>query len=193
MDVLDAIRTRRSIGQAKPERPPKDLIETILDAARWAPNHFRVEPWRFLVVTGQAQRELGRVDASITEESLPGHVVGDVRETILEKQREKVLRAPVIIAVVVERPATPQVVYIENIAAVAAAVQNMLLAAHALGLGAKWRTGELAYHPKAKAFFGLDPDADILGFIYVGYPDEEPEPATRQPVAAKTTWLGWET
>jgi len=111
------------------------------------------------------------------------------RELILTKQKEKALRAPYIIAVVVEKPVNEKVIYIENIAAVGAAVQNMLLAAHALGLGAKWRTGKLAYHPRTKAFLGLEPDTDILGFIYIGYPNMEPEPATRLPVSAKTTWL----
>jgi nitroreductase len=189
MDVLEAIRERRSIGEVKPEAPPRALIERVLEAATWAPNHYKVEPWRFFVLTGEARARLGAVDAEITAETLGDDVSPAAREIVLSKQKEKSLRAPYVIAVVVEKPAHEKVVYIENVAAVGAAVQNMLLAAHALGLGAKWRTGKVAYHPKTKAFLGLEPDADILGFIYIGYPDMEPEPASRLPVSAKTIWL----
>lgn len=189
MDVLEAIHTRRSIGEVRPEPPPRELIEKILEAATWAPNHYKVEPWRFFVISGEARARLGEVDASITAETLDVDTPPAVRELVLAKQKEKSLRAPYIIAVVVEKPANEKVVYIENVAAVGAAVQNMLLAAHALGLGAKWRTGKVAYHPSTKAFLGIDPDADILGFIYIGYPAMEPEPAIRQPVSTKTVWL----
>lgn len=189
MDVLEAIRTRRSIGEVRPEPPPRELIEKILEAATWAPNHYKVEPWRFFVISGEARARLGEVDASITAETLDADTPPAVRELVLAKQKEKSLRAPYVIAVVVEKPTNEKVVYIENVAAVGAAVQNMLLAAHALGLGAKWRTGKIAYHPHTKAFLGIEPDVDILGFIYIGYPAMEPEPATRQPVSAKTVWL----
>lgn len=189
MDVFQAIRERRSIGEVKPDAPPKDLIERALEAATWAPSHYNVEPWRFFILTGDARARLGEVDAAITAETLGADIPSVVRETLLAKQKAKSLRAPYVIAVVVEKPANEKVIYIENLTAVGAAVQNLLLAAHALGLGAKWRTGKVAYHPKTKAFLGLEPDADIAGFIYIGYPDMEPEPAERSPVSEKTVWL----
>jgi nitroreductase len=189
MDVLEAIHTRRSIGTVKPESPPIEAIHTLLEAATWAPNHYKVEPWRFFVLSGDARHRLGDVDASITVETFSDDLPSETRTLLMAKQKAKSLRAPYIIVATVEKPSNEKVIYLENVAAVGAAVQNILLTAHAMGLGAKWRTGKVAYHPATKAFLGLDADTDILGFIYVGYPDEVPEPAARLPFTEKTVWL----
>ncbi|MBI3169949.1 MAG: nitroreductase family protein, partial [Chloroflexi bacterium] len=77
----------------------------------------------------------------------------------------------------------------ENISAASAACQNILLAAHALGLGAKWKTGEWARDAKVKEFLGFAPDQHIVGFIYVGYPDVLPEPYTRGGFEDRVTWI----
>jgi len=194
MDVLEAIRTRRSIGAVSDEQPPRKLIEKILEAATHAPNHHNVEPWHFFVLTGDERRRLGEVDAEITEESLPEHLTDAQRAAVLDAQRAKSLRAPVIVVATVARPASEKVIYIENVAAVGAAVQNMLLAAHAEGLGAKWRTGSIAYRDAAKRLFGLAADQHILGLIYIGYPMEQPDPSPRVPLAERVTWRGpWDT
>src|SRR5207244_3779397 len=108
-----------------------------------APNHRLTEPWRFVVFAGDARLELGEAMARVqaaNSDTLP--TPGD-----LERTRAKPLRAPVVIAVAVEPSPGPRVVEMEEVAAGAAAVQNMLLAAHALGLGAIWRTGDAAYDP----------------------------------------------
>jgi nitroreductase len=75
---------------------------------------------------------------------------------------------------------------------VAAGVQNLLLGAHALGLGAYWRTGDAAYDPRVKAFFGLGPQDHLVGFVYLGYPAEPPKPVTRTPAAELVEWRGWD-
>jgi nitroreductase len=107
----------------------------------------------------------------------------------LEVERARPLRAPVLIAVGVDRPNEPKVVEIENVCAAAAAVENMLLAAHALGLGAMWRTGPAAFDMDVKAFFGMEPDQHLVGFIYLGYPDLEKSPPERPNFEDRTTWL----
>ncbi|MDQ3006972.1 MAG: nitroreductase family protein, partial [Chloroflexota bacterium] len=76
----------------------------------------------------------------------------------------------------------------ENICAVAAACQNLLLAAHAMGLGAKWRTGEWARDDKVKEFLGFSADQHILAFIYVGYPEFILEPVPRPSFEDRTVW-----
>lgn len=189
MDVLEAIRTRRSIGKVGPERPPKELIEHVLEAATWAPTHHKTQPWRFFVLTGRAREALGDVMA----ECKAAHVSGPKAESKVEKARKKPLRAPVVIAVAVQ-PALDDddVVEIEEIAATAAAVENMLLAAHAMGLGAMWRTGDACYDVKMQEFFGLREPARLLGFVYLGYPAMSPPRATRIPAEELTVWLGWE-
>ena len=78
---------------------------------------------------------------------------------------------------------------IEDIEAAAAAVQNMLLAAEELGLGTIWRTGDAAYDPLVKRWFGLTPDDHIVAFVYVGFPEGSRQMRVPTPFSAKTTWL----
>jgi nitroreductase len=196
MGVLEAIRTRRSVGKMRRERPPREAIEAILEAATWAPNHRMTEPWRFIVLAGEARQALGSVMA---ETQAAGRSAANADATAIEEARAatvkaatKPLRAPVVIAVAVEPVVGPKIVEIEEIATGAAAVQNMLLAAHALGLAAIWRTGGPSYDPAVKAFFGLTPAAHLLGFVYIGYPDGAVPERVRTPAARFTQWLGWD-
>ena len=97
-----------------------------------------------------------------------------------------------LIVVAVKRSENPRVVPIEDVEATAAAVENMLLAAQDMGLAAMWRTGEAAYDPAVKAFFGLSPEDHLVAFVYVGYADREPGPRERMPASEKTEWRGWD-
>lgn len=189
MGVLEAIRTRRSVGQVRAEVPPRAVIEEVIEAATWAPNHRLTEPWRFWVLTGEARRALGAAMGQAQVARLPAGS-GKDPEAVAAAAAAKPLRAPVVIAVAVEPVQAPNVVEIEEVTAGAAAVQNLLLAAHAHGLAAIWRTGDPCYEPAVKAFFGLAPTAHLLGFVYLGYPAGEPPTRTRVPAAALTTWLG---
>jgi nitroreductase len=190
MDVMEAIRGRRSVGKMRKELPPREAIETILEAGTWAPCHHVTEPWRFSVITGEAREALGeimaksKVDRKIRQ--------GKPIEGEFERAKAKALRAPVIISVAVEPDQGPKVVEIEEVEAGAAAVQNMLLAAYALGLATMWRTGDPAYDPGVKAFLGVSHTAHIIGFIYVGYPEVAPLRARHTPHHAVTTWVGWD-
>ena len=116
----------------------------------------------------------------------------DETQAAFERTANKPLRAPVLVAVAVEPSAEAKVPEIEELAAGAAAVQNLLLAAHALGLGAIWRTGEPCYHPAVKTFFGLDERAHLLGFVYLGYPVAAPPVRQRTAAEQITTWFGWD-
>jgi nitroreductase len=195
-EVLRALELRRSMARVKPERPPKDLVEQIIAAAAWAPNHFKTEPWRFSVVSGDARAALG----AVMEESLrfdrARHTTDKAdpieTEAALQKERNKPLRAPVVIAVAAVPSKEPKVVVEEELAAVAAGVQNMLLAAEAVGLGAMWRTGKPAYDPRVKEFLGLPEHAHIVAFIYLGYPDLPPLRARSRGAAQHVQWLGWD-
>lgn len=190
MDVLEAIHTRRSVGKTRPELPPREVIDEILEAATWAPNHYLNEPWRFFVMAGEERERFGDVLAEDALRSMP-QATDEQRRAVAEAQRKKATRSPVVIAVAVDPPEGGKVVEVENLAAVSCAVQNMLLAAHAHGLAVKWSTGEAARSDTVKAFFGLTPRHHILAFLYLGYPAEEPGAGRRTPPAAKTTWLGW--
>ncbi|HTP07847.1 MAG TPA: nitroreductase [Anaerolineae bacterium] len=184
METLEAIHTRQSIGQVKPDPVPREVIEKILSAAVQAPNHFKVRPWRFVVMTGAGREKLGEAMAQSTKAAKP-----EATEEELQKDRGKPLRAPVVIAVAVGKPAVAKEKEIEDICATAAAVQNMLLAAHALGLAAMWRTGPSAADPAIKRFFGWEVDQHLLGFVYLGYPQHEPTPYERPSFEDRTVWI----
>ncbi len=184
MDALEAIFTRQSVSKVKPDPVPRELIEQVLAAAVQAPNHHRVRPWRFVVLEGEARNRLGEVMARSKQAREPG-----VAEAALDVERARPLRAPVVIAVGVDRPSDPKVVEIENVCAAAAAVENMLLAAHALGLGAMWRTGLAATDPAVKAFLGFAPDQHLIAFVYIGYPEFEQPPKERPSFEDRTTWM----
>ncbi|MEW5940102.1 MAG: nitroreductase [Chloroflexota bacterium] len=184
MDVLTAIHTRRSVSKVKPDPVPRELIEKLLDAGNQAPNHHRVRPWRFFVLTGEARARLGETMAASQRDRQP-----DLPPESYDKTRALPLRAPVVIAVAADKPGEERVIEIENVCAVAAACQNILLAAHALGLGAMWRTGVWAREPMVKQFFGLEPDRHLLAFLYVGYEEGESAPKERPPVDDRVAWM----
>ncbi|HVN55257.1 MAG TPA: nitroreductase [Anaerolineaceae bacterium] len=184
MDALEAIFTRQSFPTLLPDPVPQELIKRLLASAVQAPNHYVLRPWRFVVLQGQARERLGELFARLLHERQP-----DLPEAAFEKERAKPLRAPVLIAVGVARSDDPRSNELENICATAAAVENLLLAAHALGLGAMWRTGKPAFDPSVKEFLGLDPAQPLIGFIYLGYPAAERPPVDRASFADRTTWL----
>ena len=184
MDALETIFTRRSVARVQPDPLPRQLIERLLHAAVQAPNHYRVRPWRFVVLTGDSRKALGEVMAQSLCKSNPA-----LPEAAMDLERAKPLRAPVLIAVGVDKPADARVLHIENICAAAAAVENLLLAAHAEGLGAMWRTGPAARDPQVKKFLGFAPDQDVIAFVYIGYPDMPLPPPERPSFEDRTTWM----
>ncbi|RPI87878.1 MAG: nitroreductase [Chloroflexi bacterium] len=184
MDIIEAIYTRQSVSKVRPDPVPRELIERLLAAAVQAPNHHKVRPWRFIVLTGEALCRLGDVMAASLQRRQPG-----VDPAALEVEKNRPLRAPVIIAVGVDKPSGPKVVEIENVCAAAAASQNILLAAHGLGLGGMWRTGPAAIDPDVKKFLGLESDQYLIGFLYIGYPEFERTPVLRPSYEDRTTWM----
>ncbi|HEX9332538.1 MAG TPA: nitroreductase [Anaerolineales bacterium] len=184
MDVFEAIHNRHSQGRVKSDPLPRELIEKLLDAAVQAPNHYKVRPWRFVVLTGEGRNKLGDIMAASQLDRHP-----DFPPEAFDTCRALPLRAPVLIAVGVEKPSEPKVLEIENVCAAAAACENLLLAAHAMGLGAKWRTGEWARDPLVKEFLGFEADQHIIAFIYVGDPEFIAEYPPRPSFEDRTVWI----
>ncbi len=191
MSVFDIIKRRRSIGKMTAERPTREQIERLLEAATHAPNHHKVEPWRFFVLVGEARKELGEVMAQALAERLRERPQ-EKEEAMLGKERTKLLRSPVVIVAAAKHPEQPKVVEIENIEAVAAAVENMLLTAEEMGLACMWRTGDAAYDVRVKQWLGLEPEDAIVAFVYVGFPAIPKLERSPTSFEQKTTWLGWE-
>jgi nitroreductase len=185
MDVLNALRSRRSIGRLGGEIGDQE-IQTLIEAATWAPNHRLTEPWRFVVLRGEARERLGRLWAEIMATRSALH--GEERAKLLQKEAAKPLRAPVLLIVAVRTDDDP-IVAIEDFAATAAAVQNVLLAAQALGLGAMWRTGDMVYDHTVKEHLGLDPDDRIVAAVYLGRPETQPPRAQPRECKENVRWL----
>jgi nitroreductase len=186
METFEAITTRRSVHRTSDRVPPREVIHRLLDAAVAAPNHHLTEPWRFVVLSGDALKQLGAAWAAAEERT--------GRDP--EGARDKPLRAPVIITVIESPKAhlSSKVVEVEEHHAVGAAMQNILLAAHNAGLAAMLRTGPAARMHEIMEFLGLTSGELIAGFIYVGYPpDEVASKAPRKTAAADLTeWRGWD-
>lgn len=188
MDLHEAIHQRRSVSKVKPDPVERKLIEQILEAAVVAPNHYLTEPWRFFVMTGDGRKKLGNAYASVAEANMQNEGK-EIDSVTLQKEQNKALRSPVIIAVAASPSDQPQVHRIEEMAAVHAAVQNMLLTAHALGLGAIWRSGDPTYHPRMKEAFELAEHEEMVGFLYIGYPETVSSRIPRTPYTEKTVWI----
>jgi nitroreductase len=184
MELLEAIMTRRTIGKSTGEIP-RETIAELIEAAVWAPNHKMTQPWRFSVVSGDAREQLGRVWAQAAVSSVPL----EQRETFLAGETKKLSRAPYVIVVSL-RTDDNAIVAEEDLTATAAAVQNLLLAAHAKGLAAAWKSGKICYSGEVKRFLDLDPSDRIIALVYLGaVAMEEPKIKPRD-VAGAIRWIG---
>jgi nitroreductase len=145
--------------------PDAGQCEQIFAAALRAADHGQLRPWRFLLVAGAARQQLGELylQAALAQE---GELAAGRRDKLLAMP----LRAPLVVVAVARCAAHPKVPAVEMLLSAGAAVQNMLNAAHALGVGACWRTGEMAYDPLVRAGLGLASDEQIVGYLYLGTP-----------------------
>lgn len=162
MELLEGIGSRTSPLKLTAPGPSAAHIEQIIRAGTRAPDHGRLRPWRFAVFEGAAREKLGDAMANCLRTRIPNSPPEH-----LDAERGKAMRAPTIIAVgaKISKGKIPE---IEQVGAVSAAVQNMLLAAHALGYGAMWKTGAAAYDPNVKAMLGLAPEDHIVALVYLG-------------------------
>ena len=184
--ISKVIQERRSVypKQFSRERVADPIIGEMLENANWAPTHKRTEPWRFVVFCDEGIEKLANFQADLYVKNSP-EVVDEKK---LEKLRKNPLMCSHIISIGMKRcHAIPEV---EEIAAVAAAVQNMQLTAAAHGVGCYWSTGGATFQEGAKPFFGLDEDDLLMGFLYVGMPVKEAlGEGSRKPINDKVRWV----
>ena len=162
VDLLNAIDSRASALKLTEPGPTRQHLEQIMRAGVRAPDHGRLHPWRFVVLEGAARDKLGAAMARLSLAKFPQSTPEQ-----LESERRKVLRAPTII-VVAARITPGKIPEIEQIAAVAAGVENMVLVAQALGYGSMWKTGAAAYDTQVKTELGLTAQDHIVSFLYLG-------------------------
>lgn len=184
MELMTAIHTRHSVARVRPDPIPQEWIERLLAAAVQAPNHHHNRPWHFVVLSGAARERLGAVMALSQARRVP-----ESSQAALDVELKRPLRAPLLIAVAVDPSNDPKIIEIENICAGAAAIENLLLAAHDLGLGVIWRTGPAALDPAVKEFLGFSPNQHLIAFIYLGYPEREQAIYERPSYTDRVTWM----
>ncbi len=161
--ALDLLLSRRS-GSAKAmgnPGPSSQQLADILKAGARVPDHGKLFPWRLVVFEGDARGRFGDVLAQVLEAE-------DERSKQIEEERNRFLRAPVVIAVVSSARESIKIPVWEQELSAGAVCQNILIAAHASGFVGNWLTEWYAYHPKVKEKIGLKPGERIAGFIYIG-------------------------
>jgi len=196
--LMKVIRDRRSIRKYKDQAVPQEAIEVMLDAARLAPNGENYQPWEFIVITDKKIiTELGLIGAqSSGRRFLQEYLRGDLEKrfaTVPPEKRERIIKkliegrvsgfvadAPLVIAV-----CSIGYAGVDNAPDCAAATENLLLAAHALGLGACWviaSTKDARDLRKVKALLKVPHQVHVPYIISIGYPDESPNPRPRKPL-----------
>jgi len=163
MDSLEALNTRSSAKTYGANAPSKEEIAVVLQAAVRAPDHGRLRPWRFMLIQGEQRVKFGEILASAALRRTPALSEGD-----LKRERDKAMRAPLIIVVACRAVTGTKVPVIEQILAAGAAAQNILLALHSLGYAAAWKTGEACYDPEVKKALGLAVDDHLVALVYTG-------------------------
>jgi nitroreductase len=176
--LIDFLLTRRSSKPAllgEPGPTPGE-VEKILTAAARVPDHKRMVPWRFIIFEGDARARFGERLAEIcaAEEA-------DVSQVRLETERQRFLRAPLVVCAVYAPRSGAPVPEIEQTLSAGAACFNICLAANALGYGTSWITEWYAFSKSVADLIGLQGDEQVAGFIYIGTASET-QPDRERPV-----------
>jgi nitroreductase len=181
---MEAILTRRTIKDFKPDPVPDATVERALTAGLWAQNHRLTQPWRFAVLGPATQRALAEAGAVVQLQALSPDTDAATRAKVQAGALQKLLSKPriVVVTTVLSGDALQRR---EDYAAVCCAIQNIQLAAWAEGLGMQWSSGKQTQQSSTYDLLGIDPAAEeIAGFLYFGYPALIPAPALRKPLAA---------
>lgn len=165
MDALKCLCERVSVPQLTGPEVSDEQLEKLLQSALRAADHAWMHPSRYLVISGEARAKLGEI---FLASQLAPDSLSDAQKT---KMRGLLLRAPTVIVAICNAQSGTKVPEFEQQYSTAAGVQNMLNAAWALGLGAIWRTGEMAYNQAVKGALGLTQSESIIGFVYLGQPN----------------------
>ncbi|MBV8389909.1 MAG: cation diffusion facilitator family transporter [Mucilaginibacter sp.] len=183
------VKHRRSIypyQYIRGKQVPDEIIKQILENAIRAPNHKQTEPWRFKVFTGEGLKYFGDLQANLYH-LYAGEKYNEDRH---RKMREYPLMSSHVISIGMRRDDSDKLPEIEEIEAVACAVENMFLSVTAYGLGSYWTTAGITYFEEAKPFFGLQPKDKLLGFFYIGYPAKTITAISkRNPLDVNAEWI----
>lgn len=206
--IHEIMRSRRSVRRFKPEMPARHLIRQLIESAITAPSASNKQPWRFLVVANRDVME--RLAAAVRDavERIARHIdptresaVRDYGDYFTRFQEAPVMIVPLcrsltVLSNLMSENAPPEErdhidVMEKNSGLISAslAMQNLLLRAHSLGLGASGMTGPLVARERIREILGIPPSWEIVAFIPVGFPAETPRPTQRKSVDSVWRWI----
>ncbi|MDU8544006.1 nitroreductase family protein [Pseudomonas syringae group sp. J248-6] len=186
MQALDVLLNRVSVPRLVDPVPDAAQREIMFGAALRSPDHGQLKPYRFLTVEGTARERMGELLVEALQQSS-----GEITPQALEKARLGPLRAPLVVVVIARLQDHFKVPRSEQMITAGCAAHGVLLAAYALGVGAVWRTGELCYTPHVAKGFGLEADEEVIGFLYLGTPQNPPREAPKVDVGGFVSeWQG---
>jgi nitroreductase len=182
------IRNRRSVFPKQfdsSRKVPDEIIKEILTNATWAPTHGLTEPWYFVVFSGKGLEKFADYQSQKYKEE-----AGEkFKESKYQNLQVNPLLASHVIAICMKRDPLKKIPEVEEIAAVACAVENIYLSVTAYGLGGYWTTGSITYMESGKTFFDLGADDRLLGFFYIGYVAVPSVPSKRKSIEEKVKWI----
>lgn len=186
-EITEVIKNRRTIypEQYSDRKIHREIIEDVLNNAVWAPTHGKTQPWRFVVYMDESKIELSDFLSNSYSEKFTGE---DYNEMKFNKLKNRPLSAPVVIAIVMTPDPNNKILEIEEIEAVACAVQNMHLTCTAYGIGGFWSTPKFIYTKEMNEFLEINEKDKCLGLFYMGYPAIEWPKGQRKPIEYLTTW-----
>lgn len=163
MDALNALHTRVSHPRVTGPVPTEEQLQNMFLAAMRAPDHGQLRPWRFLRIEGAGLEHLAELFAEAAKSDDP-----EISPEKLESVRGKALRAPLVIVTISSATEHPKIPVLEQDIAAGCATHAMLIAAHAQGIGAVWRTGPMSTHPIVMQGLGVKKSEKVLAMLYVG-------------------------
>ncbi len=163
------------------------MWQTLIECANWAPSHNHTEPWRFTIFRGESRKHLAEALQEAYKVDTPE---AEFKPEKYEKMGRNPLYAHAVMAIIASPGNLPKIPMVEEIAAVACAVQNMHLAASSAGLGMFWSSPAVASGENFAEFLKLGDDDKCLGLLYVGWPKEGREwpKSSRKPAMDKVVW-----
>ncbi len=180
---IEFLLQRQSCGQLTEPAPSDEQLTTLMACAARAPDHGLLQPYRFVVVDGDRLQALGQCYRDVLQRD------GETDLAKLERAQSLPLRAPMIIVAIAKQADHPKAPKQEQLITAGIATANIIAAAQALGLGAYWRTGELAYHRAVQQALGCCDDESIIGFVYIGTPKSAARDVRVQDPSA--LWQRW--
>lgn len=187
-EVNRLIRSRRSVFPKQFEEGKKiddAIVQQIIENATWAPSHGNLQPWKFVVFTQGGLQKLAQFQSELYKETSGEKF----KEATYQNLQTNPLKASHVIALCLKRDPNKKFPEVEEISAVATAVQNIYLSVTAYGLGGYWTTGGVTYNEKAKPFFELGEEDKLMGFFYIGHVAVPSPDKNRHPVEEKVVWV----